>query len=122
MTDTQNQGGDKVNQHMVDNWDVLSAQIREHIKKMGDGKYNIRRNDFDMSDVLPWSWALGDAFKYIWELVRWARSDGILNRNSGKAMANENILKAMHCLQITHTKLNGLPPDEEPDISGAVDE
>jgi hypothetical protein len=88
---------------MTAEWDEYSKAVKAHIIESGK-KYKFNDN-LELANLLPWEWALGDATKYLFEVLRWI-SEGIINKFSHpREIMMENLLKAGHCIQIAYTKL-----------------
>lgn len=97
---------------MTSDWDEFSKQVKAHITESGK-KYKLAEG-VELANLLPWAWSLGDAAKYIIEICRWI-SEGILEKYSNpREIMRQNILKAVHCLQITYTKLGQVEEEEKP--------
>ena len=84
---------------MLQKWDQFSEAMRKHIGGTGKSKYDTPHGN--MSDFLPWVWAVSDAFKYIWEVLRWHESE-----NYDSEAITKNLMKAAHCCQIAASKID----------------
>jgi hypothetical protein len=89
--------------HMKENWQKFSEEMVEHIGAQ-QGKYRINEST-EVADLLPAEWALGDAMKYVYEVIGWCNDREIRDKAVPRQMSKENIMKAAHCLQIAWTKL-----------------
>lgn len=89
----------------LEEWAEFSGEMQQHISEMGK-KYTLA-NDTQYYQIAPWQWALGDAGKYIIEVMRLCDDNELTSKPVPRSMFRENLLKAAHCLQIAFTKLKG---------------
>ena len=87
----------------VSEWNEFSETMKEHIDEMGK-KYALSA-DVQYYDIAPWQWALGDAGKYVIEVMRICGDSELASKPVPRQMMRENLLKAAHCLQIAFTKI-----------------
>lgn len=96
---------------MTDDWTQFSKAVKAHIDESGK-KYKFNDN-IELANMLPWEWALGDATKYMFEILRWV-NQGLLNKFAHpREVMMENLLKAAHCAQIAYTKLSQIQDGED---------
>ncbi len=81
----------------VKEWEDFSRMMALHITSMGR-KYDT--GSVSCADIQTWEGPLNDAFKYLWEILVWVKSDSWDMEDMKK-----NLLKSAHCSQIAHTKL-----------------
>lgn len=95
-------------QPMTEDWKAFAEEVLSHVKASGM-KYTLGKG-LEVAHLLSWQWALGDAFKYLVEVLGWT-SDGLENYTHPREMVIENLRKAAHQIQIAATKLrNGHGP------------
>lgn len=98
---------ERVAMNPVEEWKAFSDQMEEHITEMGK-KYTLGDNGIQYYQLAPWQWALGDAGKYVFEIMPYANDPELMSKSVPKQMVRENLLKAIHTLQIAYTKLERL--------------
>jgi hypothetical protein len=88
---------------MEKDWLQFSNDMVDHIEQMRK-KYEVNEG-VEIAQLLPYSWAIGDAMKYIYEVVRWIEDPEIARRGNIQFIIKENLLKAAHCCQIAYSKI-----------------
>ena len=97
---------------MTSEWDDFAKAIKAHIIESGK-KYKFNDN-LELANMLPWEWALGDATKYMFEILRWVNTGMLTKFTHPREVMMENLLKAAHCIQISYTKLAQMEEPEAP--------
>jgi hypothetical protein len=96
---------------MTDDWIRFSEEVKDHIAESGK-KYKLAEG-VELANLLPWSWALGDATKYLIEVCRWI-SEGVIEKYTHpREIMMKNLIKAAHCIQITYSKLEAMKDEKK---------